>query len=72
MAKQNRIAVSSGSLEPPPSADPGTDHERILREIQDAEPKFGCLGRTVTGCGALIAMGSLVLAIVYLIGRRGS
>jgi len=64
--------VSNGSLEPPPSADPGSDHERILREIQESKPVFGCMGRTVTGCGALLAMGSLIVVIAYLLGRRGS
>ncbi len=64
--------MSNGSLEPPPSADPGSDHEQILREIQDSEPQFGCMGRTVTGCGAVLSMGGLIAVIVYLLGRRGS
>lgn len=64
--------MSNRGPEPPASADPGSDPERILREIRDAKPEFGCLGRTVTGCAAVSAMGGVVLVIVYLIGRRGS
>ncbi len=64
--------MSSDSMEPPPSADPGPDPERALREIRNSEPKFGCLGRTVTGGWALLAMGGLLLSIVYLVSRCGS
>ena len=61
--------MSSDRMEPPPSADPGPDVERTLREIQDAEPTFGCLGRTTTGCSALVAIGGLLVSIAYLVSR---
>jgi hypothetical protein len=64
--------VTDPRSEPPPSADPGPDIDRALREIREAKPEFGCLGRSVSGCGALAAMGGVVLLIAYLIGRRGS
>jgi hypothetical protein len=64
--------VTDGRLEPPPSADPGPDTDRVLREIREAKPEFGCLGRSVTGCGAIAAMGGVILVIACLIGRRGS
>jgi hypothetical protein len=63
--------MSSHRMEPPPSADPGPDVDRALREIQASKPTFGCLGRTTSGCSALLAMGGLLVAIVYLVGRRG-
>ena len=59
-------------MEPPPSADPGPDLERTLREIRESKPTFTCLGRTVSGCGALLAMGGLLVSIVVLVRRRGS
>lgn len=64
--------MSNDSIDPPPSADPGPDPERILREIQESEPKFGCLGRTITGTGAILVMGGLVLLVIYMVGRCGS
>lgn len=64
--------MSSDSIEPPPSADPGSDPKWTLRAIQDSEPKLGCLGRTVSGTGAILAMGGLALVIIYLVGRCGS
>ena len=64
--------MGSDRMEPPPSADPGPDVERTLREIREAKPTFGCLGRTVSGCGALLAMGGLLVSIVYLVRRRSS
>jgi hypothetical protein len=56
-------------MEPPPSADPGPDVERALREIRESKPTFACLGRTTTGCSALLAMGGLLVAVAYLVSR---
>lgn len=61
--------MSSDRMEQPPSADPGPDIERTLREIQGSKPTFGCLGRTTSGCSALLAMGGLLVSIVYLVSR---
>jgi len=57
-------------LDPPPSADPGSDHERILREIRESKPKLGCFGNTITGAWALLAMLGLVALAGYLLRRR--
>ena len=62
--------MTRGSLEPPPSADPGSDHERVLRDIRESKPKLGCLGKTLTGTWALLAMGVLAV-IAYVLARRG-
>lgn len=49
--------------------DPGPDPERILREIRESRPRFGCLGCFVTGGWALAAIVGLVVLIVYVIVR---
>ena len=59
-------------MEPPPSADPGPDLERRLREIRDAKPKFGCMGVAVTGVAAVVAMGILAFLVIDLLTRGGS
>ena len=58
------------SHEPPPSVDPGSDHERILREIRESKPKLGCFGRTISGTWALLAMLGFVALAGYLLRRR--
>jgi hypothetical protein len=55
---------------PPPSADPGSDPERILREIRESKAKLGCFGVTLTGGWALLGMLGLVALGVYLLRRR--
>lgn len=72
MAQSGSARFSKARLEPPPSADPGSDFERILREIRESEPKIGCLGKTATGTGAILATVGLALVIIYLLRRRGS
>jgi hypothetical protein len=52
-----------------PGTDPGPDPEDTLRRIQESQPKAGCLGFTITGAGALVVLGLLVLALIYLVGR---
>lgn len=59
-------------MERPPSADPGPDLERKLREIRGSKPKFGCMGVTVTGVAAVVAMGGLAFLVIYLLTRGGS
>ena len=44
--------------------DPGPDHERVLREIGEAQPRFGCLGCVVSGGWAVAALVAFVVAIV--------
>ncbi len=56
---------------PPPSADPGSDPERILREIRESKAKLGCFGVTLTGAWALLGMLGLIALAVYLLRRHG-
>lgn len=62
--------MSMDNLEPPPSADPGSDPDRILREIRESKPKLGCFGKTISGTWALLAMLGLVALAAYLLRRR--
>lgn len=64
--------VVMASLEPPPSVDPGSDHEKILREIRESKPQLGCFGKTITGTWALLAMLGLVALAGWLLRRRDS
>ncbi len=61
--------MTPGESGSPSDPDPGSDPERILREIREARPRFGCLGCSVSGGWAVAAIVGLVVLVVYVIGH---
>jgi len=61
--------LTLGTSGSPSDLDPGPDPERILREIRESRPRFGCLGCFVEGGWAVAVVVGLVVLIVYVIGH---
>jgi hypothetical protein len=50
-------------------ADPGPDPAEVLRQARESKAQLSCLGCSVSGAWAVVALFGLVALVVYAIGR---